>query len=169
MVLAARSRPIPDRGLPVDVAVVEFLGFVHTTAVNKVAGLSEEQARRAPLETSPAMSLLGLLKHMTAVLRQHIQCHIGESELPSLWRADDHDFEFRLTDGDTVARVVGAFDAEYERSVETLEGVAFDRLATTYGQPNTVGRVLVDVLQELARHLGQMDIVREVVDGTTGE
>jgi len=38
----------------------------------------------------------------------------------------------------------------------------------TYGRANSVGRVLVDVLQELARHLGHLDITRERIDGSTG-
>jgi len=38
----------------------------------------------------------------------------------------------------------------------------------TYGRANSVGRVLVDVLQELARHCGHLDITREWIDGSTG-
>jgi hypothetical protein len=38
----------------------------------------------------------------------------------------------------------------------------------TYGRANTVGRVLVELLQELARHLGHLDITRERIDGSTG-
>lgn len=169
MMIEPRPRPFPERGLDLPTSVIEFLCFVHTTAVNKVAGLSEEQARATPLPESPAMSLLGLLKHLTAVQRQHIQIHIGGSDLPALWRADDLEYDFRLGPEDTIDSVVAAFDVECERSMATLSGFDPDRAIVAYGEPNRAGRLLVDVLQESARHLGHIDIVRELVDGSKGE
>lgn len=164
-----RDRPWPDRDLPVDGAVVGFLQFVHTTCVNKVAGLSEEQARATPLPSSPAVSALGLLKHLTAVQRQHIQRHIGHNDLPLLWDHDDTTADFRVGPEESIASVVEAFDAEWERSRRTLEGVDLDAVVDVYGRPVRVGRLLVDVLQESARHLGHLDVVRELLDGATGE
>ena len=150
-------------------SVMAFLDFVRVTSVNKLAGLTEEQARATPLHTSPSMSLLGLLKHLTAVQRQHIQIHIGGQDLPSLWRADDTDFEFRVGSDETIETVVAAFDEEWERTRATLAGIDFEAPITAYEQPNRVGRLLVDVLQESARHLGHIDILRELVDGARGE
>ncbi len=167
--LAPRPRDFPDRQLPLGGAVVAFLGFIHATAVSKLVGLTDAQARTTPLPTSPVMSPLGLVKHLTAVLRQHIQIHIGGQDLPSLWRADDHDFEFRLGPHDTIIAVVAAFDAEYERSLITLAAIDLESPIIAHGLPNTAGRLLVDVLQECARHLGHLDIVRELIDGSTGE
>ena len=164
-----RERPWPDRQLDLLGSLVGFLEFIHTTAVNKVAGLTDEQARVTPIATSPAMSLLGLLKHLTAVQRQHIQIHIGGADLPSLWRADDLEHEFRLGPDDTIEHVVELFDAEFERSRRTLDGLDPQRGITAYGQPNHAGRLLTDVLQECARHVGHMDIIRELIDGSTGE
>lgn len=149
--------------------MVDFLDFVQTTTVNKLAGLTEEEARATPLSTSPAMSPLGVVKHVTAVMRQHIQVHIGGQDLPLLWRTDDHDFEFRLHDEDTIESVVASFDHECRLSKTTLATVAMDDEVVTYGETNRVGRVLVDVLQESARHLGHLDILRELIDGSTGE
>jgi Protein of unknown function (DUF664) len=164
-----RPRDFPDRSLPLLPSVLAFLDFVSTTAVNKVAGLSEEQARRTPVPTSPVLSPLGLLKHLTAVQRQHLQLHLGGQDLPSLWDPDDHDADFRLGPDETIASVVAAFDAECGRSRATLAGLDPERPITTYGEPNTAGRLLVDVLQECARHLGQLDVVRELIDGGKGE
>lgn len=164
-----RDRPWPDRDLPLPASVVEYLRFVHTTCVNKVAGLDEAAARATPLASSPAMSVLGLVKHLTAVQRQHVQRHIGGSDLPSLWHADDHDHEFRIGPDETIESVVAAFDAEWQRSRATLAAVDWDSFVEVYGQQVRVGRLLVDVLQECARHLGHLDIVRELVDGAKGE
>ncbi len=169
MVIAPRSREFPDRGTPLAAAVVDFLEFAQVTAVNKLAGLTEDQTRATPLPTSPAMSLLGLIKHLTAVQRQHVQIHIGGQDLPSLWRSDDHDYEFRLTDDDSIESVVAAFDRECKASRATLASVAMDAEIVTYGHSNRVGRVMADVLQESARHLGHIDILREMIDGAKGE
>lgn len=167
--LRERPRHWPDRDLTVAQSVVAFLGFVQTTAVNKLAGLTEEQARATPLATSPVLSPLGLIKHLTAVLRQHVQIHIGELDLPPLWRSADHDYEFRIEPGETIESVVTAFDAECALSRRTIDGMDLDTPIQAYGQPNRAGRLLVDVLQESARHLGHLDTVRELIDGSRGE
>lgn len=164
-----RPRDWPDRNLSLPESVLAFVDFVRITSINKLAGLTEEQARATPLTSSPAMSLLGLVKHLTAVQRQHIQIHIGGRDLPSLWRADDLEFEFRIGTAETIESVLAEFDGEWERSRVTLSAVDLEEPITVYGEPNRVGRLLVDVLQESARHLGHLDIVRELIDGETGE
>jgi hypothetical protein len=164
-----RERPWPERDAPLAASVAAFLQFVHTTCVNKLAGLDESQARATPIPSSPAVSPLGLVKHLTAVQRQHIQRHIGGSDLPPLWRADDTTFDFRVGDEETVESVVAAFDEEWVRSRHTLATVDWDAFVDAYGRPVRVARLLVDVLQESARHLGHLDVVRELIDGTTGE
>ena len=72
-----RDRRFPPTDIDVGASLMAFLDFVQTTAVNKLAGLSESQAAATPIPSSPVMSPLGVLKHMTAVLRQHVQIHIG--------------------------------------------------------------------------------------------
>jgi hypothetical protein len=119
--------------------------------------------------SSPALRPLGLFKHLTAVQRQHIQIHIGGLNLPSLWDADDDDAEFRLGLLETIASVVAGFDAECRRSRATLAGLDLETEITAYGEPNLAGRLLVDVLQECARHVGHLDVVRELIDGERGE
>ena len=164
-----RDRPFPEKDLPLDESVLGFLQFVHTTAVNKLQGLTEEQARATPLATSPVMSPLGLVKHLTAVQREHIQRRMGSQELPSLWRSDDHDYEFRLGPDDTIASVVAAYDEEWARTQETLREAVWSAVVDDYSNPVRGDRLLVDVLQESARHLGHLDILRELIDGAKGE
>ncbi|MDH5420407.1 MAG: DinB family protein [Acidimicrobiia bacterium] len=169
MIPLPRHRPFPPTDLDVAASLMAFLDFVHTTAVNKVAGLSESQARSNPIPTSPLMSPLGVIKHLTAVLRQHVQIHIGGLEVPPLWDSADHDFEWRLGIDDTIATVVTRFDEECGLTRTTLTGLDLETPIVSHGKPNRTGRLLVDVLQECARHLGHLDIVRELIDGTTGE
>ncbi|TCN38379.1 uncharacterized protein DUF664 [Kribbella orskensis] len=166
--MALRDRPWPDPLSTLAESVVGFLQFVHTTAVNKVDGLDEAQARATPLESSPLMSPLGLIKHLTAVQRQHLQRTVGGQDLPSLWRSDDHDYEFRIGPDETIASVIAAYDEEWERSQRTLREADWSAVVQSY-RPVRVERLLTDVLQESARHLGHLDIVRELIDGAKGE
>jgi hypothetical protein len=124
--MTLRDRPWPDDDLTLPRSVIGFFEFVHTTVVNKLHGLDEQQARATPLATSPVMNPLGLVKHLTAVQRQHIQRTIGGQDLPSLWRSEDHDYEFRIGPDETIASVVAAYDSEWELSQETLRSVDWD-------------------------------------------
>lgn len=169
MTTLPRDRPFPPTDIDISSSLLAFLGFVQTTAINKVAGLSESQAAMTPIPSSPVMSPLGVLKHLTAVLRQHVQIHIGNHNLPPLWNSGDHDFEWRLSPEDTITNVIARFDEECALTRTTLTGLDMETPIVSYGKPNRVGRLLVDVLQECARHLGHLDIVRELIDGSTGE
>ena len=64
---------------------------------------------------------------------------------------------------------MAALDDEWERSRATLDAIDWDAAVQVYGEPVHVRRLVVDVLQECARHLGHLDVVRELVDGAKGE
>jgi uncharacterized damage-inducible protein DinB len=149
----------------------EFLTFLRITAVNKVAGLSRELAAATPLPTSPVLSLLGVVKHLTAVERFWLSIVGGGSDLPSLWE-DDPEADWRLTDDDTPATVVAAYRAEWAHSEAALAGkVAGDGVAVSGvgGKERTVRWLLSHLIQETARHVGHMDLLREMADGARGE
>jgi hypothetical protein len=167
--MVLRDRPWPPEDSTLRGSVIGYFQFIHTTAVNKLDGLDEERARATPLPTSPVMNPLGLIKHLTAVQRQHIQRTAGGQDLPSLWRSDDHDFEFRVGPDETIASVVAAYDAEWELSQQTLRTVEWSEFVEGYHGQVRIERLLMDVLQESARHLGHLDIVRELIDGARGE
>lgn len=168
--IAPRPRDFPARSLDLRASwAISSLKFVHTTAVNKLAGLTEAQARRTPLPTSPAMSPLGLVnKHLTAVLRQHVQIHIGGHDLPSLAprrprlrvppRPARHDCR----------RAVAAFDDEW-RSLSTLVASIWRARSSPTGIRTAPAACRRTRRQESARHLGHLDILRELIDGSTGE
>ena len=164
-----RPRPWPDDDLDLISAVIDYFRFLHDTAVNKVAGLSEDQARVAPIPSSPVVSPLGLIQHLTAVYRQHLQIHLAGSDLPTLWPTRDTAADFRVADGDAIADVIAAFDAEFARAMTAVRAADPDAMVAAYGRPVRVGRLLADVQQEVARHVGHLDIVRELIDGATGE
>jgi uncharacterized damage-inducible protein DinB len=148
----------------------DFLGFLRATAVNKVAGLSRELAVAAPMPASPGMSMLGVLKHLTAAERWWISIEGGGKDLPSLW-AGSPDPSWTVSDEDSPGSVVDAYRAEWSRSEEALAGMSpSDRSRRASGeQVFTVRWILTHLIQETARHVGHLDFLRELADGEVGE
>jgi uncharacterized damage-inducible protein DinB len=135
--------------------------------VNKVAGLTPAAAAATPLPSSPRMSALGVLKHLTAVERWWLAIEAGGADLPSLW-AGKPDPSWDLTEDDTPASVVAAYKAEWARVEKALHGLGPDD-RTRRRSEFTVRWVLAHVVQETARHVGHLDILRELADGEVGE
>lgn len=166
------SEPV-DRSWPARIAEDEagiqqdFLRFLRATAVNKVAGLTREQAAATPLPVSPRLSALGVLKHLTAVERWWLSIEAGGADLPSLWEGSP-DPSWNLTEDDDPRSVVEAYRGEWATSEKSLAGISPDERARRSGE-FTVRWVFAHVLQETARHVGHLDILRELADGTVGE
>ena len=64
---------------------------------------------------------------------------------------------------------VAAFESEWSQSRTTLASLDLDSMIVADGEPVRAIRLVVDVLQESARHLGHIDILRELIDGVRGE
>ncbi|MBB5955932.1 putative damage-inducible protein DinB [Saccharothrix tamanrassetensis] len=150
--------------------LTDFLTFLRLTAVSKVEGLSRELAAATPIPTSPVVSALGVLKHLTAVERWWLSIEAGGVELPSLWGADA-DASWQLHDEDTVDSVIAEYRAEWELSDKALAGLApGDRTRGDHdGKGRTVRWVLAHLVQETGRHVGHLDFLRELADGEKGE
>ncbi len=150
--------------------MTDFLTFLRLTAVSKVEGLSLEAASAAPIPTSPVVSALGVLRHLTAVERWWLSIEAGGVELPSLWGADA-DASWQLHDEDTVESVIAEYRAEWELAAKALAGLGPDDLTRGdhSGNGRTVRWVLAHLIQETGRHVGHLDFLRELADGTKGE
>lgn len=143
----------------------EFLDFLRKTAVLKVEGLTRDQAAAAPFATSPKLTALGVLKHLVAVER-HWLCITGAGlDLPSLWEGSP-DPSWDLTDADTPESLIEAYHTEWANA-EALSRRDPDALAAN--EKFTVRWILSHVAQETARHVGHLDLLRELADGQTGE
>ena len=131
-----------------------------------LGGLTEEQARSTP--TASSMSLAALLKHVTATERRWVVASIG-GRPEGLWPVEDWDAEWRLQPEDTVARLLAASTAVTEETAAVVAEVP-DLAAVVPldgAQDCSVRWVLLHVLEELARHAGHADLIRESIDGAT--
>lgn len=143
----------------------EFLDFLRKTAVLKVEGLSRDLAVAAPIATSPKLTALGVLKHLVAVERYWL-CIAGAGlDLPSLWEGSP-DPSWDLTDDDTPESLIQAYRAEWANAEALAQRDPADSAAD---ESRTVRWILAHVAQETARHVGHLDLLRELADGQTGE
>jgi hypothetical protein len=145
-----------------------LLDFLRSTVVNKVAGLTDEQAFGNPVSPS-SLTPAGLVKHLTGVERFWFSIDFAGSDDTWPWTDEDPHGNFPLASGDTLAAIVAEYRAECERSREVVAGAGLDDVAKSDGMSFTLRYALAHLVEETARHLGHLDLLRESIDGQTGE
>ncbi|MEO3814279.1 DinB family protein [Sphaerisporangium sp. B11E5] len=156
-----------------DRAVLEhLLDYTRATVHAKCEGLSEENARSAPLATSPLMSISGLVSHLRWVEYHWIQVRLFGEEDAGPWTDDDPDREMRIAVEIPLARLLAEYAEQCERYRTLLRDVDLD---TWTKRPLRDGRhvnlrwIYHHLIEETARHNGHIDILREMADGVTGD
>jgi Protein of unknown function (DUF664) len=148
----------------------EFLDLQREALIDKVQGLSDEDARRAP--TASSLSLLSLIKHSAIWERRWFQIVVAGRRFPGEWpeaSPQGEDETFRVTDGDSIESVVTDYREQIAASREILATFDLDALCARQdlAQQN-VRWVAIHMIEETARHAGHADIVRETIDGSRG-
>jgi hypothetical protein len=134
----------------------------------KVEGLSEEDLRR-PM-TPSGTSLLGLVKHLGAVEYGWFCDTFGRETEPLPFDDDDPNADLRVEPEETAADVLAFYARANAAADAVIAELEIDALGTAwFGDPVTLRWVLIHMVEETARHAGHMDIVRELVDGATGD
>ena len=127
------------------------------------------------------LTLGGLLKHL-AVQEDHcFQVKILGAPMPSpwdpsVWETEGDDWEFDSAAGDTPEELYALWDMSVARSraakAEIVARGGLDARADVSlpdGSPVNIRRMVMDLVEEYGRHTGHADILREAVDGRTGE
>jgi len=149
-----------------------FVEFHRDAVVRKLRGVSEEDARRRLVGS--ATTLGGIVKHLRWVELNWFQRVLAgrpDADLPTPpWTDEDPDADFRLEPGETVEQVIAEYQQECARSRQTAAAYGLDDT----GQARRLGKVslrwiYVHMIEETARHAGHADILRELIDGSTGE
>lgn len=152
--------------------LAEYLDRYRMTLEIKCEGLSVEQlaTRSVPPST---MSLLGLIRHL-ALVEHHWTRHIFQShtELSWLYRdGEDPDFEFTqaVADADIVSEAWETWRAEVAHAREIYQTLDLDASVQVAGNQIEARDVVVHLVEEYARHIGHADLLRECIDGRTGQ
>jgi hypothetical protein len=139
-----------------------FLEEQRAALLRKVAGVSDEQALSHP--TVSDFCLLTLLKHVAFVERRWFQLQIARRDIEGLWPPGPE--ELVVEPGDTLASIRSFYEGIIEENRSILAEVTeLDSLS----ELNVNRRwVLLHLIEEVARHAGHADIIRESIDGAKG-
>jgi uncharacterized damage-inducible protein DinB len=134
-------------------------------------------ARLAP----SAITLGGLLKHLALVEDEYLTRRLLGREPGPPWDGVDWDaepdWEWTSAAGDSPEELRGLWEAAVARSRAAVREVLAGggdaghpaAYTTSTGESPSLRRILVDLIEEYARHVGQADLIRESVDGRVGE
>lgn len=161
----ADHRPKPPFAASPVAMTSAFLDFLRATLLWKVDGLSDEELRR-PMVPS-GVCLLGIVKHSASVERWWFRSVFAGEDAPSGWSAADAGW--RIEPDETTAAILALYRAECDRSRAIVAGAAWDDVARRPGRDQTLGWILTHMVEEVARHCGHADILRELIDGKTGQ
>jgi Protein of unknown function (DUF664) len=162
----ARTRP-PEDGAERE-TMTGLLDFLRATVVNKVAGLTDEQAFARPARPS-TLTPAGVVKHLAGVERFWFSIDFAGADLPWPWPDDDPHGNFPLAADDTLAKIVADYISECERSRAAIRQASLDDMARGPDMHFNLRYALAHMIEETARHCGHLDILRERIDGMTGQ
>ena len=150
-------------------ALDSWLDFHRATLLTKMEGLDEEQVRRAMVASG--LSLLGLVKHLTAVEHGWFAMGFAQSgEPPLFYTKEDPDADFRIEESESTEEIVSGYLRTCERSRGIAAGGSLDE---TFEHPHRgsidLRWILLHMIEETARHNGHADMIRELIDGATGD
>ncbi len=150
-----------------ETALAEVLDTYRRMVVWKVEGLSRQDSVR-PMVPS-GTSLLGIVRHLAFVERWWFQAVLGQRDVEFPWTEDDPDADWRIGDGESIQDIIDLFEAECVISREILDGLgSLDAVFPRRDEMLSARDILLHMVEEVARHVGHMDILRELADGTTG-
>ena len=145
-----------------------WLDYHRATLLMKCAGLSDDQLKLRSAEPS-TLSLLGLVRHLTDVERGWFRRGVGGQKGPDvgpIYYSDERpEGDIDDVDDTDPAAVFAAYADEVERCRAATAGVPLDQQV---GQ-NSVRWIYLHMIEEYARHNGHADLLRERIDGTTGD
>lgn len=174
-----QGRPEPPYAADEIGTLAGFLDYQRATLEWKTRGLGDE-GLRARLHPT-AMTLGGLLKHLANVEDFWFAVVLGHQPWPEPWRSewpdDDETWDWTSAADDSPEQLRELWQAKVTHSRQILDGLlAAGPQALSQTHPAWGGRahvslrwVLTHMIEEYARHNGHADLLREAVDGETGE
>ena len=156
---------------PERTAAEALLDYFRETLLWKCAGLSAEQLKQRSVPPS-SMSLLGLVRHMAEVERVWFRARVAGEDLGPIFCSDTGpDGDFDDVDGADAEADFATYQREVDAARAVLAARDFDdTFALTRPEATIDVRALVlHMIEEYARHCGHADLIRECVDGATGD
>ncbi|MGQ4388612.1 DinB family protein [Streptomyces sp. SAS_270] len=150
-----------------------WLDYHRGILATKCAGLDDAQLRTASVPPSE-LSLLGLVRHMAEVERGWFRKVLVDDDPGPIYFSDeDPDGEFHLTEADTWDEAHATWQGEIEIARHNAARFALDDFSKgtskSTGTPFNLRWIYTHMIEEYARHNGHADLIRERIDGATGD
>jgi uncharacterized damage-inducible protein DinB len=153
-------------------ALEAWLDFHRDTLLLKCAGLTADQLKERAVPPS-RLSLLGLVRHMTEVERSWFRIHAGNRDMPFPYDPDQTGEDFEALDDADAAANIEAYLEEIGLARAAVASKQLDDVVPSHGHHPERGRdirwIYLHMIEEYARHNGHADLIRERIDGVTGD
>jgi uncharacterized damage-inducible protein DinB len=165
------ERSVPALAAPEREMLEGWLAYHRATLLSKCEGLDDDALRARSVPPS-SLSLLGLVRHMTEVERAWFRRVLGGERAPYEYCDDanpDGDFD-DVDDADTRADF-----ATFQAEIAACDAIAARHGLDDIGRRRRDGRdyslrwIYTHMIEEYARHNGHADLLRECIDGVTGD
>ena len=153
--------------------LTQFLRQARLAVHAKCSGLSEAGAARAPLPTSPAMSVAGIVSHLR--WGEAFWIDVMFLGLPNRWPGTDRDSELQMREGHgrSIAELLDQYTTQAAHTDDVVASHDWDaesaRQDGDTGRPIVLRSIVMRLIEETAHHNGHLDILRELADGVTGD
>jgi hypothetical protein len=148
-----------------------WLDYHRETLLVKCAGLTGEQLATASVPPSN-LTLIGLVRHMAEVERSWFRIRFTGEPVGWIWATDAQpDADFENVDAATAEQDYATFLQEAELARAAVRNRSLDEtyLNKHRNAPMDLRWIYVHMIEEYARHNGHADLIRERIDGSTGE
>ena len=153
-------------------ALEAWLDFHRDTLLLKCAGLTADQLKERAVPPS-RLSLLGLVRHMTEVERWWFRMHATGTDLSFPYDPDQTGQDFEALDAADAAANIEAFKQEVDQARAAVAGKQLDDVVPSRGdhpvRTRDIRWIYLHMIEEYARHNGHADLIRERIDGATGD
>ena len=146
-----------------------LLDFLRATVVWKSRGLTDEQAHRR-LVPSELTTVAGVLAHLRQAEEYWFGVVLGG--MPDAWEelnAADDDADWRMGTRTPALQLIAEYETQCQISRDIIAALPLDHVASYNDKRYNARWVLLHLIDETARHAGHADLLRELLDGLTGE
>ena len=153
-------------------ALEAWLDYQRETLLLKCSGLTAAQLRERAVPPS-GLTLLGLVRHMTEVERWWFRVHGANQDMTFRYTEENLDADFEDLDEPDAEVVLAAYWEEAGLARAAVRGLDLEHVVPSHGDhPERVRNlrwIYLHMIEEYARHNGHADLLRERIDGSTGQ
>ncbi len=153
--------------------LVEYLDFYHEAVLRKFDGMPETEARRSRLPSG--WSPIELLKHLIHMEWRWTEWRFLGTPAENPWPENGPDGNWQVPAEESLDSLLAELRTRWARTREIIAATPPEEIAASGGgfgpedQRPTLVWTLFHMLQEYVRHVGHLDIARELSDETIGE